>query len=188
MAFNDYKKFLSPLKLPIDGVTYVIPEISAKLGIKLALVMEEAQRLTEIHEKWAEKVAQAEKDGTEPPEKPNLDAEGLEAEEVTDEEMLGDAYQQMLDNDVPKKVVTVASSTVMWDYLYGREAAESFWNSGGDPKAIAKLLPDLSKPKTTSGGEETTTRKRASTSGTKSRTKSSRNTTGASKKSGTRKS
>lgn len=187
MALKDFSTFLNELELPIMGKTYRIPAVSAELGVKLVLLNEQAAEVLRIMDANQEAAEAAEKAGKPAPEPEPFPDYEIEENPSTPEALLGDVYDEMVADGVPYRAIRLASETAQFDFLYGREAAEAFWNSEGDPKAVARALPG-SNSFSTSGGAETTTQKRASTSGTKSRTKTSRSTTAAKPASGTRKS
>jgi len=188
MAFENYESFVDRIELPIGDKTYTLPEVSAKLGVRINLVFDKANEAVKIQKRNEEAAKEAKKAGKEPPEPepvPELDtADAL----ITTEELLGtELYNQMVEDGIPQRAIHMASQVIYHDFVFGREAAEEYWNSDGDPKALAKTLP-ASNPFTTNGDEETTTQKPASTSGTKSKTKNSPSTTDAKKPSATRKS
>lgn len=174
MAFEDYSTFIEPIKIPIHGKEYTMPMVGAQLGVRITLMAEQAKRRMQVQMQNDQAAAEAEEVGLDAPEPEPLPEYTIE--DATTKELLGDVYQEMIDDDVPLILVELAAQTVYHDFLFGREAAEAFWNSGGDPKATAKALPALNLF-TMSGVEETTTQTPASTSGTKSQTKSSPSTT-----------
>lgn len=185
MAFVDYETFANPIELPIRGKTYVLPEIGAKLGVRLQLLMDQAVAQAKYYNDADQARQKAEEAGEEPP---VFDTPPEVTEkDPTPQEMLGDVYDEMVEDDVPMKVIRLASTVLSQDFYFNREAAEEYWAAGGDPKEMAKKLP-ASNPFTTNGDEETTTQKPASTSGTKSKTKNSRSTTAGQKASATPKS
>lgn len=177
MAFKDYKEFVAPLTLPIMGKEYVIQPVSAKLGAKLMLSVERAQEIMRVMDENERAESEALAKGETPPEPqpiPDFEFEDGENEEELYKEILGKETIALMESDnVPYSSIRLAGLTGYHDFLYGREAAEAFWNSGGDPKALAENLAGIqeSTVSTTSTDEETTTKKPASTSGTKSRKK-----------------
>lgn len=64
-------------------------------------------------------------------------------EKLTDEEfftlMLGDTFQEMLDDRVPAPAIVRAGQTALADFRFGRDMAEAMWTTGGDPKALEEL-------------------------------------------------
>ena len=170
MSMKDFTEFSDPLIIPIGGKKYTIPPVSTSLGLKLTLVAEHAAQIFAIVERNQEAARKAEEAGEAPPEPeplPEFELEDDDADEDLQQKMLGDAYDQMIKDDVPFTALRRAGMTAYHDFLYGREAAVAFWNSGGDPKAVAETLP-ASTGSMTSTGEATTTKRPASTSGTKS--------------------
>lgn len=182
MAFEEYTTFIEPIQIPIHGKVYTLPMVGAQLGVRITLVAEQAKRRLQVQEQNEKAAEEAEELGIDPPEPEPLPEYTIE--DATAKELLGDVYQEMVDDDVPLILIELAGQTVYHDFLFGRAAAEAFWNSGGDPKETAKALPALNLF-TMSGAEENTTQSPASTSGTKSKTKSSRSTTAATKPSRT---
>lgn len=173
MALKDFTEFVEPLTIPIRGKVYTIPPVSTSLGLKLTLVAEHAATIFQVVERNQEAARKAAEAGEEPPEPeplPEFELEDDEAEEDLQKKMLGNAYDQMVEDDVPFMAIKIAGMTAYHDFLYGREAAEAFWNSGGDPKAVAQTWSE-STGSTMSTDEATTTKRPASTSGTKPRKK-----------------
>lgn len=135
--FKDYAELAGELlQLPINGKTYTIPAISAKNGIQ-------AQQLIQR----------------------SLNGESIPMSELAPL-VMGPAYQQMLDDDVPAAAFTRAQLTALADFQSGRKAAEVTWETSGDPKELKRFL----KEKTTKRDGATTTPKPASTNGTKRKT------------------
>lgn len=174
MAFEDFAQFDNPIILTYRGKEYRVPEVSVRMGALLTLNTEYGQEVVRIQQEnreAAEKAIAAGEAIPEPvplPEKPpELTSEdGLSIELM----LLGDVYQQMVDDDVPYKVIQAAGVTAAHDFYYGREVAEAFWNSGGDPKAAGDAMADqIGSMRSTV--EESTTQKPDSTSGTKPRKK-----------------
>lgn len=182
MAFEDYTTFIEPIKIPIHGKEYTLPMVGAKLGVRITIVAEQAKRRLQIQMSNDQAAAEAEEVGLPAPEPEPLPEYTMK--DATAKELLGDVYEEMVEDDIPLILVELAAQTAYHDFLFGRAAAEAFWNSGGDPKATAEALPALNLF-TTSGVEESTTPIPDSTSGTKSKTKSSQNTTDATKSSRT---
>lgn len=183
MSFKDFEAFAEGLKLPIFGETYTIPPIGAKTGARLHLMAAKAEERQRVMDENAQALADAKKQGVEP----DLKEIPEEPESPSNRELLGEVVDEMYEDDVPADVIGVAASTAYYDFLLGREAAETYWNSGGDPKALSDYIRARMKL-ATSGGAGNTTQKPDSTSGTKSKTKNSRSTTGDKKPSATRKS
>ncbi|GAA0426583.1 DUF7426 family protein [Leifsonia naganoensis] len=143
MAFADYAEFLEPLVLPIRGKKYTIPPISLEAGLTMSTIAEGG--------------------------KSNL----------TDDEfnrlVLGATYEEMRADAVSEDAILRAVLTAWAEYKSGRVAAELIWKTGGDPKALqaqVELLTNratkrkASKPSPSTGAANTTKRP-ASTSGTR---------------------
>ena len=85
--------------------------------------------------------------------------------------LLGDAYEQMVTDNVPAAAFARVILTCLTDYREGREMAEQVWEAGIDPEALA---PQGAPGQTsTSTGEESEIPTPASTTGTTSRRASS---------------
>lgn len=182
--FKDFEAFINTLDLPFRGKTYSIPEVGASTGAKYHMQVAQARERQRIAEENERAFAEAEEAGETPPEPTPLpDA----PDEPTNEELLGDVLETMLEDDVPASVIRAAAMTAYYDFMVGRDAALVYWNSGGDPKALEKFVEQL-RTSMESMAAENTTQKPDSTSGTKPRTKKSQSATGAASKSTTRKS
>lgn len=164
MAFKDFKEFVTPLILPIQGKEYVLPEVSASLGAKLMLALERGQEIMAVinENEEAEKAARAA--GEEPPEPkpiPDFEYEDDDNEEELYKEILGpEVLAQMQADNVPYQAIKLAGMTGYHRFLYGLDAAEAFWNSGGDPKALAENLAGITEStvSTTTTDEANTTK------------------------------
>jgi hypothetical protein len=53
-------------------------------------------------------------------------------------DLLGDAWLQMVEDDVPLDLAIRAGATVLADFQFGRTYAEAMWETGADPKAMAE--------------------------------------------------
>ena len=142
--FKDYSEVADPLILPIGGNEYTIPPVTAQDGIRFQLA--------------------------------TSGAEG--AEPIGDDEFtrifLGDTADQMYADNVPAEAIARAAMTAMTDHTRGRQMAEIMWETAGDPKALSdyvvRMAPNRAARRATrsqSTGAARTTRRRASTSGTK---------------------
>lgn len=128
MSFKDLDDFFdSSLRLPIRGKTYVVPSPDAKTG----LWVQEA--LT---------VAAQAKAGQ------DVDPNTLAALELDDDEekdlfkrILGTAHAEMVADNLPWEWIKHAGTTALIWAAGNTEAAERFWNSGGDPKAQRGIQP-----------------------------------------------
>lgn len=143
MAFKDFREFAENLRLPINGKTYDIPPVPARLGIQLLGVAK----------------------GDDVPELAALT--GLDLWRA----LLGSAWDEMVADDVPMSAIARAGLTALADYQQGRAVAEAVWEGGIDPERMAARVAALLKDSTpsTTTDEASSTRRRASTSGTTSR-------------------
>lgn len=152
MPFDDLDDFLvvQPIRLPIRGKTYEFPgSISARTGLML-------QRLTAE----ADKV----RDGSTEP--TDLAAEVLNDEEEIDlrAEVLGDTERQMAADGLSTAHVRHVFQTLLVWHMAGQEAAEKAWHTLGEAQA-----PNRAERRAASKDSASTTRSRASTSGTTTR-------------------
>lgn len=166
--FGDLDERFDPdLTLPISGVKYVIPSPDAELGMWL-------QRLMAI----GMSIQNGGKPESIPPLKPRVghpeDVEitadggvvGDGDEHALYRRLLGPAWDQLWADKVPwAKIKMVGETASLW-VGSGVPAAEAYWNSGGDPEALA---PNRAARRSRATGGANTTRSRNSTSGTKSR-------------------
>lgn len=182
--FKDFESFVSPLQLPYRGKTYELPLIGAKTGARLHMILAQNAEYERILNENAEAVEAAKKAKRKAPKLQELPEV---PENPTNQEMLGEAIDELYDDDLPIGVINVMANTVYYDFILGREAAEVYWNSGGDPKELQSYINQLTNSSMNGAGANTTKRP-ASTSGTKSKTKNSRSTTAAPRKSDTAKS
>lgn len=145
MKFKDYVEIVEPLELPYEGKSYRIPPVAADDGIRFALAADG-------------------KEGFEP---------------ISDDEtftmFLGEAHAEMLADRVPQAFIQRCLDTAMADHLAGRLVAQIMWETGGDPKAVKKYVtqnaPNRATRRSQSTGAATSTKRAASSSGTKSRRK-----------------
>jgi hypothetical protein len=149
MVFADYEDLERDLlKLPYKGKVYTVPEVGISDGIRFTAIREDKEA----------------------------------AEAMTDTEFyktyLGSAYDEMLADNVPTPFVSRAALTAAIDWEKGRSAAEAFWATGGDPKAMEAYIQakisefkratrQAAQKRSTGTAAATTTRQRVSTSGTK---------------------
>lgn len=152
-VYNDF------LTLPIDGKSYRIPGASAETGLLCEQMMTvgiQAAGGQTVDTEGLKKSAALLDDGQE-----------------TDlyKRILGPAYDEMIADKVSWPKMKLAGQTALFWITIGLETAESFWNSGGLPEAPAPANREerrASKPSAGAGK----TKKRASTSGTSSRSTS----------------
>lgn len=150
MSFEDLDSFLvvQPVKLPIKGKTYEFPgAIPARTGLML-------QRMAAAAEK-------AKGDGA---------AADLAAEILDDDEefnlradVMGDGEKAMADDGLTSAHVKHVFQTLLVWHMAGREAAEKAWRDLGEAPAPNRAARRGSKD------SASTTKPRASTSGTTTR-------------------
>lgn len=181
MSFNAYKSFLGPIELPIEGrngtKTYTIPPVPAELGLELQLIAEKSSEIMRIAIENDEARQAAETAGEPAPEPtplPDFELDHVDSREDITRRLLGPIYDEMRADGVPYEALVQAGQTATHDFLYGREAAEAYWNTGGDPKAVAETLPQANIFSRSTDAENTTPTP-DSTSGTKPQTKKSKN-------------
>lgn len=108
MTFKDYTEFTAgPLRLPINGKVYEVPEVGYQAGLLL-------QRL--------------EADGDDAPELTGEEQNRL---------LMGPVLDEMIADGVPAKAIERAILTCLTDYRLGRELAEKVWEVGLNPEALA---------------------------------------------------
>lgn len=154
MVFKDLSEFVAEggLELPVDGKVYTIPEADAQTFVW-------AQRQVQILE--------ASSRGEQ------VDGAQLDDEEEGDffVRLLGeDAYEQMLaDNISSAKLKRVAATVLIW-IVADEETAQTVWESGDSPEAVAAAL-EAKQPnraaRRASAAAARTTKPRASTTGTR---------------------
>ena len=149
--FADLRDFFDgSLRLPIGGVTYTVPPVSAVDGLW-------AQSLLDVTTK-----AQAGGDVT--------DAAGKlddDDERNLYQRMLGSAYEKMIADGVDWPSIARAGQTAFVFLTMGEDAAVKFWE-GGSGNAPA---PNREERRKVSKGSGSKTRRRASTAGTTPRKK-----------------
>lgn len=171
MGFNDISELIDgrlifPGILGADGEkrTYVVPPANAKVGLW-------AQRMFTLGYKIMN-------GGADQSEAPKLLLDDHEEADLYTE-LLGEAYQQMIDDGVPWEMVKNIGNTALICAGANRELAEQFWNGGCDPNSVARhnraaRRQATKATPTRSTGAASTTKQRASSSGTTSRPASSR--------------
>lgn len=177
-GFKPFTPFGGYIELPSPSGEhlYTVPPVTYEAGLELRLYQEKVTEIQKVAAENMQAAMDAEKNGQEKPERKPLPDYVFEDDEgPTPENMLGqELLDQMTANGESFEFIRVSTETVWVDFLYGREAAEVFFNSGGDPKALAdRLYGSGIDHKLTSmpTDEANTTKPRASTSGTKSQPK-----------------
>lgn len=130
-----------PLVFPIGGKEYTVPLVPYQVGI--ALLKAQAGEPSPLDDMSAEE---------------------------TYAWVLGDAFAQMVDDNVPGEAVSRAGFAVIADVQMGRDMATAIWEAGIAPKA---LLAAIASATSTATASENGTRPRASTRRTTSRKGSS---------------
>lgn len=123
MAFKDLREFAEGphIDLPIGGITYRINGVDAQTGLLVQRLMDAGVQAAQTGDEF------------------DLDEELLDdAQELNSyEAILGDAYQQMLDDGVDwEELKRAAVTTMVWIYA-DEETAEKFWESGAVGEALA---------------------------------------------------
>ena len=148
---SDYSKFAAgPLRFPINGKVYELPELGIEDGMVLAGIVSGK-------DKAALKMA------------------GVELWKL----LLGPLWDEMAKDGVPLEAATRAALTALADRQYGRDMAVITWETGSDPKALAPYLDARRKAqgnratrRSNSTGGAKKTPSQASTKATTSRRKS----------------
>ncbi|MGE9695914.1 DUF7426 family protein [Streptomyces sp. CH6] len=145
MAFKALGDLLGDgLTLPVDEEhVYTVPPPSAETGLRVQALM---RAVAIAH------------DGGEP------DAAVLDdaAERDTYADVLGPAYGQMITDGVSWPVLKHSAMTAMVWITQDREAAERYWNSGGDPSQLAPSRTQR-RAATSAGAKSTPSRGSTST-------------------------
>ncbi|MEU9839744.1 hypothetical protein AB0C69_11040 [Actinomadura sp. NPDC048032] len=158
MAFKDLREFAEGphIDLPIGGITYRINGVDAQTGLLVQRLMDAGVQAAQAGDEF------------------DLDDELLDdAQELNSyEAILGDAYQQMLDDGVDwEELKRAAVTTMVWIYA-DEDTAEKFWESGAVGEALAPVTgrPPSGANRATRRASSAAGRKtpsRASTSGTR---------------------
>lgn len=132
--FKDFEELVEPLVLPIGGTLYRIPPVNAEDGIRFRLARDSDSETPQL-----------------------TDAEFFEI-------FLGDAYEQMLADNIPDTAITRAAQTAHADFERGRSVAEVMWETGADPKALLDFVQaNTPKRKSQSGAQKKRTAKATKT-------------------------
>ncbi|GAA2298283.1 hypothetical protein GCM10010402_66100 [Actinomadura luteofluorescens] len=149
--FEELEEFIDDtLPLPIHGKTYVIPAVDGKTGVWAQKILAEIERAKDAGQADAGKL----NDGD---------------ERILIERMLGPVLDEMVEDEVKWPRISHAGMTVFFWTVVDRAAAAKYWKSGGDPEALGSAAGQNRRSRRASEAAERTTRKRASTSGTKAR-------------------
>ena len=127
MSFQDLEEFFDPtLRLPIRGKTYVIQSPDATTGLWCQRILEVAAKV---------------KDGKDVDDKTAQTLQLDDDEERTlYERLMGDTYQEMLEDNIPWEYLKHAGTTALLWAAGNVETAETFWRSGG-------ASPEAERPK-----------------------------------------
>lgn len=174
--FSDLDEFFSPgLTLTVLGKEYTLPLPSAELGLWCRRLAETAG---DIHGASTDEDMQAAVS------RANARVEALprlSGDLSFEERLLGPAYAEMSANGVPDPYVQFCGQTAYVWIVAGEEAAERYWTSGGRPEAWRPTNRQDRRAQRTgrsSTAEAAETLTAGSTSGTRSRTTSSRRRSG----------
>ncbi|MFC4912592.1 DUF7426 family protein [Actinomadura gamaensis] len=151
MAFKDLNEFLADahLDLPINGTVYRVNDPDAETGLVVQRLMEIGAAVHQGRE-----VTEAELDDVE---------EGELYERV-----LGDAYAQMLADNVTWSRIKHAAVTAMIWISADLESAEKYWETAGEATAPPATPAGPNRAsRRASAAAARTTRSRASTTGTR---------------------
>ena len=153
MAFKDLGDWgsLDPLRLPLQGKTYTLPPVDSELGPRLQALIS-----------FGAEVADGDKTTLSAKDRVVLDDF---AEMELYQEILGDVYQEMVDDGVPWPALKHAAMTSMFDAVFDRDTAEKYWESLGKAPAPNRAAR---RSRTTASASKTT---KASAAGTTSRRK-----------------
>jgi hypothetical protein len=132
------------LSLPVNDKTYRVPPPSAATGLRVQAIMQAAAVAA---------------DGGQIDEAVLKDA----AERDMYRDVLGTAHAEMVADDVAWPTLKHCAVTAMVWIVQNKDAAERYWNSGGDP---SRLAPNR-KQRRSSSDAANKTRSRGSSSGTK---------------------
>ncbi|RLU85887.1 hypothetical protein CTZ27_26330 [Streptomyces griseocarneus] len=144
MAFEAVDELLDEsLHLPIGGRTYRVPAPSAEVGLRTQAIVQAAAVAA---------------DGGRVDDQVLTDA----AERDLYADVLGTAYGQMIADGVTWPALKHSAITVMVWIAQDKDAAERYWNSGGNPNSAA---PNRQARRARSAAASST-RSRGSTSGT----------------------
>lgn len=131
MALKPLDTFFNPtLRLPVtSGKTYEIQPVDADTGVWVTAVMGISSR------------AQLGNKEPTPDELARIVMDD-EAQESMYKRLLGDVYDELIEDGHNWEVIKFVGTTAMIWVTAGLEAAEEYWNAGGDPKALKKKPQD----------------------------------------------
>lgn len=153
MALEEAAAWLDDgLTLPIAGKKYRVPEPSVELGMRLEVLLNTDREQRPGSERYQQVLSDVE-------------------ERDLYEEILGPAYGQMAADGVSYPLVKHAALTAWYHFVISPEVAERYWNEAVTRgKASPQPSSRSSRPATRrTGAAATTTKPRASGSGTRPR-------------------
>lgn len=153
-GFEDAREFFTgPLKLPIRGKTYTVPEVDIDLGLALTGILTGGK--SEFDDKPVEYLYQR---------------------------LIGPLWDELKADGVPGDIIIRVSETALADFSEGRDIARLVWRYGVSPEALAaakaatqqttKTATRSTRSRSSAAAAKTPTP--APTSGTKSRTTTQR--------------
>lgn len=153
--FKDLDQYLDDqLELTVKGKTYTFSPADARLGLRMQRML--AVGMGAAHGNVDEDAATEAMAGME--------------DETFFPQIMGDTYEQLLADGVPYRALTLISSTLMLWNLQGEDEAAEFWQSGGKAPAPNRAQR---RAATTRTGAASTTKRRASGTGTSTRPRKS---------------
>jgi hypothetical protein len=164
------------LVLPIGGKPYRVEDSSALLGLYCQRVMAagiqvaQAAMLGDGDDARATAALQGMTALPPPP--------GVDPDTPLHVAVLGDTHQRMLDDGVSSRWIQHAGMTTIIWLASGDQAAQEYWGSAGRPELLAPNRKDRRAAASSSTAAASGTPGRGSTSGTNSRTGSSRSRRG----------
>lgn len=168
--FGDLDGYFDPgLTLTVRGKEYTLPLASGELGLWCRRT---AAVAGEIHAASSEDEVQAAVDAAQ--DLPDLPGKRL----TLHERVLGEVYQQMLEDEVPDPYIQFCGATAYVWIVGGEEQAKRFWEAGGRPESLGpgnraqRRATTRTAGRKTAGAAATATRRAASSSGTRSPRKS----------------
>lgn len=115
MAFRDFRDIMpDPLRLPINGTVYEVPEVSAADGMR-------AWRYINT--------------GKLP------DGSAAKVEDIARLLLGSKLHRRLIADHIPYVALNRVYTTVIADFTSGRRAAELMWETNGSPKALEHLNP-----------------------------------------------
>ena len=152
--YDDFAAEDEALQLPYRGKTYQVQPLDAQTGLRVQRLISAAER------------ASRGKEDPSADEQIVADAEELDLYP----DVLGDVYQELLDDGVSYIRLKLAATAAMLWTVYDEETALDYWAAGG--KAPARNRQQR-RAKTTRTDGASTAKRRASGSGTNTRPKTS---------------